>query len=133
MPGNALAFVFENDNKQSISALIGAIEMDPRFDEVEICLIKPRLDLRQQIEALALCHNRVIVGFSFTTPKAAAVHSSVRQLRSCLQSRNLGNVTLVAGGPHPSGDWRQTLGMGFDIVVVGEGEISFTALLGHMS
>jgi B12-binding domain/radical SAM domain protein len=35
----------------------------------------------------------------------------------------------VAGGPHPSGDWRQTLGMGFDVVVVGEGETSFPEFL----
>jgi B12-binding domain/radical SAM domain protein len=41
----------------------------------------------------------------------------------------LNNVTLIAGGPHASGDPRQTLNMGFDVVVVGEGEKSLPKLL----
>jgi B12-binding domain/radical SAM domain protein len=129
MPNNALAFVFENDNKQSISALIGAIETDTRFDDLEIRLLKPRLGLCGQVKALATRHDQVVVGFSFTTPKSPAVHDAIQQIRDHLQSHHLGNVALVAGGPHPSGDWRQTLDMGFDVIVVGEGEKSFAELL----
>ena len=129
MADNALAFVFEHDNVQSISALIGAIEMDGRFDDLEIHLLKPWAGLGEQVEALALRHDRVVVGFSFTTPRAVSVFDTVHRLRTRLQSRRLDNVTFVAGGPHPSGDWRQTLAFGFDVVVVGEGESTIKELL----
>ena len=129
MTDNALAFIYENDNRQSISVLIGAIEADARFDDLEIRLLKPRLGLCTQVKALATHYDQVVVGFSFTTPKAPAVHATVQQIREHLQSHPPSNVTLVAGGPHPSGDWQQTLNMGFDVVVVGEGEKSFAELL----
>jgi hypothetical protein len=94
---SALAFVFGNDNKQSLSTLIGAIETDARFDGLEIRLLKPRLGLSEQIKALANDYTKVVVGFSFTTSKALRVLQEVRDLRRS------GNVALVAGGPHPSG------------------------------
>jgi B12-binding domain/radical SAM domain protein len=125
----ALAFVFEHDNIQSISALIGAIETDGRFDDLEIRLLRTWSDLGEQVEGLAVRYRKVVVGFSFTTPRAEEIVHTVRRMRRHLRSRCLENVTLVAGGPHPSGDWRQTLGMGFDVVVVGEGESSFVELL----
>ena len=123
MANYALAFVFGNDNVQSLSALIGALEADARFDDLQIHLLKPRLGLSEQVEALAKTHDKVVVGFSFTTPKALQALQGMRNLQRS------DNVTLVAGGPHPSGAPRQTLDMGFDVVVVGEGEISFPALL----
>jgi B12-binding domain/radical SAM domain protein len=123
MKSHALAFVFGNDNVQSLSALIGTLEADARFDDLQIHLLKPRLGLNEQVEALAKTHDKVVVGFSFTTPKALRTLQEIRKLQ------RPGNVTLVAGGPHPSGAPQQTLDMGFDVVVVGEGEISFPALL----
>ena len=129
MSRNALAFVFENSNKQTISVLIGALETDPRFDDLDIHLLKPRAGLSEQVEALALCHDKVVVGHSFTTPRAPEAFEQVRGVRDHLRSRRVRNVTLIAGGPHPSGDPRQTLSMGFDVVVVGEGEKSLPKLL----
>ncbi|GAB4531238.1 MAG: TIGR04013 family B12-binding domain/radical SAM domain-containing protein [Anaerolineae bacterium] len=129
MPGNALVFLFENSNKQTLSVLIGALEADRRFDDLEVHLLRPRSGLAEKIEALAASHDRVVVGHSFTTPKAADVFQTVQEVRHHLESRQVHNVTLIAGGPHPSGDWRGTLDMGFDIAVVGEGEKSFPRLL----
>lgn len=129
MPTNALAFVFRNDNRQSISPLIGAIETDERLDGLEIYLLKPWLGLGKQIVDLATSYDKVIVGYSFTTPRVPMVLNAVKQVRAYLQSRHLSNVILVAGGPHPSGDWQHTLSMGFDAVVVGEAEISLPQLL----
>jgi B12-binding domain/radical SAM domain protein len=123
MTNHALAFVFGNDNKQSLSALIGTIEADARFHELEIRLLKPRRGLNAQVKTLAKDYDRVVVGFSFTTPKAPEALQEMRNLR------RWDNVTLIAGGPHPSGAPRRTLDMGFDVVVVGEGEISFPSLL----
>jgi B12-binding domain/radical SAM domain protein len=39
------------------------------------------------------------------------------------------NVTLLAGGPHPGGDPLGTLQVGFDVVVLGEGEATLPVLL----
>ncbi|UCC88089.1 MAG: TIGR04013 family B12-binding domain/radical SAM domain-containing protein [Anaerolineales bacterium] len=129
MTKNSLAFVFEKCNQQSISPLMGAIETNPDLNDVEIHLLKPKSSLGEQVEALALRYHKVVLGFSFTTLKAPEVFDLVQQVRDRLAARCLSNVTLVAGGPHPSGNWRGTLDMGFDLVVVGEGESSFPKLL----
>jgi B12-binding domain/radical SAM domain protein len=126
---NALAFVFENSNKQTISVLIGALETERRFDDLDIHLLKPRDGLGEQVEALAPRYDQVVVGHSFTTPGAPRVFEQVRGVRDRLRSRRVDNVTLIAGGPHPSGDPRRTLSMGFDVVVTGEGEKSLPRLL----
>ncbi len=39
------------------------------------------------------------------------------------------DILYVAGGPHPSGDPEGTLQLGFDLVLIGEGEITFPRLL----
>jgi B12-binding domain/radical SAM domain protein len=39
------------------------------------------------------------------------------------------NMTLIAGGPHASGEPLGTLEMGFDLLVMGEGEVTLPALL----
>lgn len=129
---NALAFVFENCNKQTISVLIGALETDERFDDLEIHLLKPKLDLSQQVEALARGYHQVVLGFSFTTLKVPEVFDAVQSIRRHLRSQRLSNVILIAGGPHPTGDWRGTLDVGFDVAVVGEGEKSFPKLLASL-
>ena len=129
MSKDALAFVFDNSNKQTISVLIGALETDPRFDELDIHLLRPQTGLSEQVEALAVRYDHVVMGHSFTTIKAPDVLVTVQRVRQHLAFRQLGKVTLIAGGPHPSGDWRQTLDMGFDIAVVGEGEKSLPKLL----
>ena len=109
MTKNALAFVFERHNQQSISPVIGAVETDERLDDLEVHLLRPKSGLSWQVEALAASYDRVVLGFSFTTFKVPQVFEAVRRVRHHLGSRRLENVTLIAGGPHPSGDWRGTL------------------------
>jgi len=134
MAKNALAFAFHRHNRHSIAVLIGALETDGRFDDLEIRLLKPRQDvgaqnLGAQIEALAAEHERVVVAFSFTTFHVLEVFETLQAIREHLEERGIEHVTLVAGGPHASGDWQNTLRMGFDFVVVGEGELSLPELL----
>jgi len=132
MAPHALAFAFNRQNRHSIAVLIGAVETDGRFGDLDIHLLDPRSDLGEQIEALAAQHQRLVVGFSFTTFNVLEVFEAVQAIRERLASQPIEHVTLVAGGPHASGDWRRTLEMGFDIVVVGEGERSFPELLGAL-
>jgi B12-binding domain/radical SAM domain protein len=132
MAAHALAFAFNRQNRHSIATLIGAVEMDGRLADLAIHLLDPRTDLGRQIERLAAQHERLVVGFSFTTFNVLEVFEDVRAIKERLASRRIDHVTLVAGGPHASGDWRQTLEMGFDVVVVGEAERSFPDLLAHL-
>ena len=144
MGKNALAFAFYRHNRHSIAVLIGALETDGRFDDLDIRLLEPSQDvgpqglgaqglgaqnLGAQIEALAAEHERVVVAFSFTTFDVLEVFETLQGIREHLQERGIEHVTLIAGGPHVSGDWQHTLRMGFDFVVVGEGERSFPELL----
>ncbi len=132
MPPDALAFLFEKDNKQSIAALIGAIELEPRLDALAIHLLNPRRKLLQKIKHLAKRHRRLVLGASFTTPRLPKTARRIQEIRAHLRAQRLDNVSLVAGGPHPSGDWPQTLELGFDMVLVGEGEKSFPKLLARL-
>lgn len=125
----ALAFVFERQTKFSVSVLAGVVEADDRFEHIDMRLLRPSEGLAERIGALCRDHDRVVVGYSFTTPQALQVLEAVQAVRATLTAPEAAKVTLVAGGPHPSGDWRQTLGMGFDVVVVGEGEHTFPQLL----
>jgi len=129
MTRNALGFVFDRSSRQSIAVLIGTIQADSRFKDLDIHLLKPRYGLAEQVPALANQYDRLVVGFSFTTPDAPATGEAIALIREALQAQQVENVTLVAGGPHPSGDWAQTLAMGFDVAVIGEGEIAFPELL----
>jgi len=126
---NALAFVIERPTRFSISVLIGAVEADGRFDDVVIHELDPKQDLALQIGSLAERYEQVVLGYSFTTPNGPEVLRQVQSIRQQLAQQNQQNVTLVAGGPHPSGAWQQTLQMGFDVAVVGEGERSLPELL----
>jgi len=132
MAKNALAFVLESYNKYSISVLIGTVETDGRFDDWDIQVLKPKMGLSEQVEALAVTHEKVVVGFSFMSPNVLEVLDAVQMMRKHLESQRLSNVLLVAGGPHASGDWQRTLKIGFDVAVIGEGERSFPELLASL-
>ena len=78
-------------------------------------------------EALAALEgdSPVLLAYSFMTPQLGEVSDEVRQIRQHLRPRDL----LVAGGPHPTADPEGTLALGFQAVVVGEGEEVFPRLL----
>jgi len=67
-----------------------------------------------------------MIAFSLCTARMPDAAASVATLRA-----EAGKHTpfLLAGGPHPSGDPEGTLALGFDAVIVGEGEESLPALL----
>jgi B12-binding domain/radical SAM domain protein len=66
----------------------------------------------------------VVLAFSFMSPQLPQLLPVLAGLQPLPP-----NVTLVAGGPHASGEPEQTLRLGFDVVVTGEGEVTFPLLL----
>lgn len=129
---SALVFVRTSHNANSIAALTGALEVDQHFADLAIHFLWDDADLVRQVGDLAEGDRGLVVAFSFATANVPQVVEALGRLRRYLHKKRLTNVTLVAGGPHPSGDPEGTLGMGFDVVVVGEGERTFPALLARL-
>jgi B12-binding domain/radical SAM domain protein len=121
----ALAFVLTPYNKNSIAALTGALETDPRTEALPLRFVRSRVDWVRRVTRLARNHERLVVALSFATPNAPTVAQELDRLRTL----DLPGVTVIAGGPHPSGDAQGTLSMGVDAVVVGEGESALPALV----
>ncbi len=115
-----LIFVQTRQNRYSITALLGAIENTP-FDilsKIEIKVVP-----FQEVESIKP-DDRTVFALSFMTPAASKHIELFRKLKSLNP-----NVLFVAGGPHPSGRPNELVKLGFDFVVVGEGESSFPELL----
>ncbi|TEU14234.1 MAG: TIGR04013 family B12-binding domain/radical SAM domain-containing protein, partial [Anaerolineales bacterium] len=127
---NALVFVTQPTNKNSIAVLAGVVE---GREDLALSLLFLRDDPSLHIRLQECLHEyeRVVIAFSFCTPAAGHVAHLVGQLRA-LAAESHCPVFWVAGGPHPSGAPEATLRMGFDVVVVGEAEETFPALLRHL-
>jgi len=121
----ALAFILTPYNKNSVAALTGALETDPRTEALPLHFVRTRGDWVRRVARLARNHERLIVALSFATPNAP----TVAQELSRLHALDLPDVTVIAGGPHPSGDSEGTLAMGVDAVVLGEGEGTLPTLV----
>jgi radical SAM superfamily enzyme YgiQ (UPF0313 family) len=135
MARHALAFVEYSYNRYSIAVLTGALEIDERFHDIDIHFLKsnPKNEgdsafINEALE-LAKRHDQLVLAFSFHTPNVIPVAQTIGELKQRLEQTHIDNVTLIAGGPHPSGDPVGTLEMGIDIVVVGEGEVALPDLL----
>jgi B12-binding domain/radical SAM domain protein len=74
-------------------------------------------------------HDPVIGCMSFLTTQAGQVEQLVSDIRSRLGD----GVRLVAGGPHATGFPQDTLAMGFDAVVRGEGELVLPDVIKHLT
>lgn len=140
---NGLAWVISRYNRNSIAALTGVLEAYPRLCNLPMHFLK-ETQVPDHVPELASRLNHLVVAFSFATLSLPRIARLVRQLRCTLsmskghpspcrgragEGVRLPNVTLIAGGPHPSGDPEGTLRLGIDAVVVGEGEIALPALL----
>lgn len=121
----ALVLYYNKQNKYSFNALVGALETEEYFDNLEVHFISRENGLISELETIIKKHERVIVGISFFTTQLWDTYRIVGKLRE-----RYGNKLLyVTGGPHPTGDPLRALRMGFDIVVRGEGEETLIELL----
>jgi B12-binding domain/radical SAM domain protein len=122
---NALVFYYTKENRYSYDALAGALETDSIFEDLPVYFPGREEILSGTLTDVIKKHETTVLGISFTTPQLWHISSLVKDLRKRYGNR----LTLVAGGPHPSGDIPGTLQMGFDIVAGGEGEELFIELL----
>jgi len=124
---NALIVNLTSKNSYSFVSLIAALEINGEIENVDIILSNPQ-NLINDVKNAALTYQKLCVAFSFSTPAAKEVSSYVKSIK---QLKNV-NCFLIAGGPHPSGAPIETLKMGFDTVVIGEGENVLPMLLKYI-
>ena len=103
----AVLLVGSRNHWNSLSALAGALEVDPRFEELDLRFAAPGAG----------------------APELVRVARQVAEMRRALPGDAWPGLHLVAGGPHATASWRSTLALGFDYAVVGEGEQAFPNLL----
>ena len=117
-----LIFVLEGYNRYSIAALAGIL--DQERPDLRLEFWQGRADLGERLRHMATRRRQIVLAFSFMSPQLPQILPVLEGLQPLPP-----NVTLVAGGPHASGEPESTLRLGFQAVVTGEGEVTFPLLL----
>jgi B12-binding domain/radical SAM domain protein len=120
-----LVLYYSRENRYSFNALVGAIETEDDFEDLKIYFIYNAEELVLKLRDIIEQHEMVIVGISFMTTQLWYIDSVMRKLRERYRNK----VLYLAGGPHPSGDPYGTLKMGFDLVVLSDGEETMLELI----
>ncbi len=121
----ALVVYYTKDNKCSFRVLVGALETEESLDDLKIYFPESEKELFLELEKADKKHEIIILGFSFFTAQLRDTGILVKKIREKYGRRFI----FIAGGAHPTGDPRSTLGLGFDLVVTGEGEETLVQLL----
>ena len=85
---SALAFVRTVHNANSVAALTGVLEVDPRFSDLALHFLWDDADLVQQVGELAEGDERLVVAFSFATANVPQVVETLGRLRRCYITRS---------------------------------------------
>jgi B12-binding domain/radical SAM domain protein len=121
----ALVIYYHKNNFYSLNAVIGAVETNKIFENIDFYFIQSVGKFNEVLEDLIRKYEQIIVAISFFTPQLFETNDLVKKLRHQFGS----NITIIAGGSHPTGDPQGTLKLGFDLVVVGEGEETIIELM----
>ena len=105
--------------RHSITALMGALEEKGLDSHPEASFALGAFEITQELRRFITEHDPCAVGLSFMTYEKKTVSRFISMLRKEFGSR----LFLFCGGPHPTGAPGETLEMGFDMAVRGDGEI----------
>jgi B12-binding domain/radical SAM domain protein len=122
-----IAFViyYHKHNFYSLNAIAGALETDIIFESLEFFFVKSKDEMIKTLEKLVIEYDKIVIAISFFTTQLFETYDLTKLIKHRFDSTFL----LVAGGSHPTGDPSGTLKMGFDIIIVGEGEESIIELI----
>ncbi|MEM3702703.1 MAG: TIGR04013 family B12-binding domain/radical SAM domain-containing protein [Candidatus Micrarchaeia archaeon] len=132
MPKNnkiALIINYTNQNRNSFNSLLGALEANQDIN-LDVYFASKESEIVTLLKNKQESYDKIIVAFSFFTVnvnKVAKLMSSLLEIKRAIN--NPSKLIFIAGGPHPSGDPRGTLELGFDFVFIGESEESFPEFL----
>ncbi|MFX1426169.1 MAG: TIGR04013 family B12-binding domain/radical SAM domain-containing protein [Promethearchaeota archaeon] len=118
MKKSAFVIYYHRHNFYSLNAIAGALETNDIFEKLDFYFISSKDELIKTIQNVNKIYNRVVVAISFTTVQIFEIIDIMGRLKHKFKKK----CVFIAGGSHPTGDPLGTLKMGFDIVVVGEGE-----------
>ncbi|XRO77585.1 TIGR04013 family B12-binding domain/radical SAM domain-containing protein [Methanocaldococcus sp. 10A] len=118
----ALVVYYTKLHKNSFNALIGALEVDEYFDNFSIYFANKK-DIFN-LERVLKNYDKIIIAISFFTTELWKTYELINKLKYKYQNYR-DKIIYLAGGPHPTGDPKGTLKLGFDVVCIGEGEDTF--------
>jgi len=121
---HSLIFRAHSSSRYSVAALLGAVELDSRLVDLEV---HAPIEISNNKIAKLLEKSSVIFAHSVMSTQLDRIREEVKLIRERFGNK----ITLVAGGPHASARPQNLLEIGFDYVVVGEGEKVFPDLLHH--
>ncbi|WP_456371619.1 TIGR04013 family B12-binding domain/radical SAM domain-containing protein [Methanocaldococcus sp.] len=118
----ALVVYYTKQHKNSFNALIGALEVNEYFDNFPIYFANKK-DI-YNLERILKKYGKVIIAISFFTTELWKTYELMKKLK--IKYKEYSNkIIYLSGGPHPTGDPKGTLKLGFDVVCIGEGEETF--------
>ncbi|MHA1266781.1 MAG: TIGR04013 family B12-binding domain/radical SAM domain-containing protein [Candidatus Helarchaeota archaeon] len=120
----ALVGCLSSKNWYSFAPLFANLERFNIFQKYTPFLIKKRTE--SALQPLINQFERIILAYSFYTHETPTILQELNQIKSQFPREK---IKFIAGGPHASGNPQQTIRMGFDLVIKGEGECSFPLLL----
>ncbi len=126
MPALTLVLLDAKPNRHSMNALLGALETDRDLDDLDLRLAAGDVQFGRQIAEALAAGKRPIAAVSCTTRQLPRVRELITANRPV---DDPSRVLWIAGGPHPTADPEGTLRLGFDAVVLGEGEATLLDLL----
>lgn len=109
-----------NQNKYSYNALLGALETTKLLNKIDVLFYRPGEDNLDLLQQYIDGHKKVVFMFSFFTTQIWDIYNEIRIIKNKFGNR----IIYIAGGSHPTGMPKETLDMGFDFVLIGEGEKS---------
>ena len=123
----AIVFEMQKKNFYSIIPLVATIDEDKDLDDLDVLLLE---DITaEEAKLLLKRYTKIIIALSFRTAQLENIYQKMKLLHSSLKNEDLGRITFIAGGSHPSGDPYTTLKIGFDFVFIGEAEFSLPFFL----
>ncbi|MBO8142981.1 MAG: TIGR04013 family B12-binding domain/radical SAM domain-containing protein [Thermodesulfobacterium sp.] len=126
---NFCLIVFDlRNNRYSFNVLLGALEKENLIKKIPVYFFKDKKTLLKGLTELTERFNKVIIAFSFFTTQLWDIAETINTIQKIFSSKR-NNLILIAGGPHPTGDIKGSLNLGFDFVFVGEAEKNFPQFL----
>jgi len=127
-PSGTLVLVGGKPRKAAVAVLAGAAAADPATASFPVRVASPGPELREAIRAAAAL-GPTVVGWSLSSADLGPAAAELERLGG----EGEGRVLHVAGGPHPSADPAGTLGAGFALAALGEGERVLPALVARVA
>jgi len=123
----ALIVCLSAKNWYSFAPLLANLEGTDLLQKYQVFLLEKRSN--SVIEKILSQFETLLFAYSFFTPELPHIAAEIKSLK---ESFPIQRMIFLAGGSHASGNPKQTLDIGFDIVVKGEGESIFPLLLDRL-